>query len=168
MSENDELTTEDVTRILDTDRLLPEETHYRLAAWVRSEPTFADQVHQVEILAADAGYADDLSAGLRLNEEFDRLLEKTWDHPVTVLEPDNIEADVKFAEFIAIAEARAGRADDPQLLLAIKTRLEKLQALDQKAMRLADDFEDLPTIIRRRHLWEFEGAVPKGLRTADD
>ena len=122
-----ELIPEDLATIL-CDGHIESSLQRRLAAMIRQDPRFTDELKQLEALTADAD-GDDLWDGLKCNQDFDCLLEsRHWKHPEEILNPTGNDLyEVSYRKLLAIAGARAARADDPTPVHRVRERLQQAE-----------------------------------------
>ncbi len=108
----DLFTLEEVAQLADKTDQFSSAIKDKLRSLVRSDPSYAPQLAELERLAQDAGLPetnDRLYAGWLFNQEFDRLLEaEDWQHPAEILDPDG-NLGIGYQELINIAESRARR-----------------------------------------------------------
>ena len=124
------LTLEELADVADGDALHTQEARDRLARVIQTDPRFAEQLEHLEALARDAGVKRGSYRGIGLeeNQDFDRLLaDDGWRDPAEVLDPDG-QRGFSYGRLIAIARARAARAEDPSSLHAMRERLERARA----------------------------------------
>ncbi len=116
------LTLEEIASLADGEDLHFEAIK-KLPALVRSHPRLAEPLAELRRLAEEAG-GTSLRDAVDLHRDFDRLAAAQWRHPAEVLDPD---VGICYPEMIAIASARAGKADgaERERLIGIRERLEQ-------------------------------------------
>ena len=118
-----ELGLEDLVRIF-CEGDIDDELRERLQSTLRTDPRLSRKFEQLEAMQADAGSVN-LWQGFNRNQELDCLLEAgPWEDPSEILHPEGpADGELDYRQLIAVADARAGRAEDPRLILEVRKRL---------------------------------------------
>ncbi len=153
---------------------LSDDAARRLAAVIRADPRFSDELAVLEKLAVEAGVRPDesngrLSAAVASDQALGRLLAaEGWRHPGEILDPDG-SVGVPYAPLIALAAARQETAADPSRLEEVRRRLEEALAAEAAEDRLLEQFlSGLRELPPERAARVLSRAVPEYRRAGRD